>query len=159
MLPEFDISSEEDECEDPGFKQFGVKDDEELERERLEEEKAKEVKRLKGNQEIDKFMEKPGKGKKKKEEKPPPATQLSIMDMMRIARENKKKRRKSSDAFIVPDGEVEISRGDEKEIEARRLAAYEAYNGSDDDEQKLVEKAIQLSLTAESQKKHRPLEE
>ena len=44
------------------------------------------MKRLKGNQEIDKFIEKPAKNKKKKEEKQPQSVQLSIIDQLRITR-------------------------------------------------------------------------
>ena len=40
-----------------------------------------------------------------------------------------------------------------------RLAAYEKYNGSALDEKELVEKAIKLSLTAESSKQERFKEE
>lgn len=70
---------------------------------------------------------------------------------MRIKKE-KKKNRKSSDEFIVSD-HADISEVDDNYIHARTLAAYEKYNGSMDDEQQLIEKAMKLSLTATSNKK------
>jgi hypothetical protein len=78
--------------------------------------------------------------------------------MMRIKKE-KQKIRKVSDDFIVSDHGELSEEIDERQLEIKCLSAYEKYNGSMDDEKKLVEKAMKLSLTASSIQKEEALED
>lgn len=67
-----------EEEEEPKYEQFGVKDDEELRREKEAEEEVKKSKKLRGNRRLDEFIKKQySKPNKEKEEKPKPV-QMTI---------------------------------------------------------------------------------
>lgn len=85
---------------------------------------------MRGNQQLDKFIQKQSsKPNKEKEDKPKPV-QMTIEEMMRIKKEKQMKRRRSSDEFIDNQSSEEVN---ERELQAKRLAAYERYNGSLED--------------------------
>lgn len=149
------IEPEEEEnhlIEEQQYQQFDVKDDEELKRQKEAEEKAKQNKKLKGNQDLEKFIQKQQEKvkKPKKQEKAKPQPQMSMEELMRIKKQ-KKQQRKSSDEFLASDkAEKSEEQIDERQLLAKRMAAYEIYNGSKNNQDELINKARQLSYTATS---------
>lgn len=98
-----------DEEEEPKYEQFGIKDDAELLKEKEAEEEAKKNKKMRGNQQLDKFIQKQSsKPNKEKEDKPKPV-QMTIEEMMRIKKEKQMKRRRSSDEFIDNQSSEEVN--------------------------------------------------
>lgn len=67
---------------------------------------------------------------------------MSMEEIMRIKKQ-KQQRRKSSDDFLLSEeGEKNEEEIDERQLLAKRMAAYEIYNGSKDNEEKLIQKAM-----------------
>lgn len=94
---------------------------------------------------LDSFLSKRlDKAPKSKKADQPKKVQLTLEEMVRIKKQQKK-RRKSSDDFIVGDDDLSKERSREQDVNKLKQ-----YNGAEMDEKKLIEKAMQLSLTAVS---------
>lgn len=75
---------------------------------------------------------------------------MSMQEIMRIKQEKMKQRKNSDDFFGSDIDDKSDEEIDEQQLLAKRMAAYEIYNGSKDDQQQLIKKAMELSYTASS---------